>query len=193
MKMLKFAFIAVLALGYIGTSDAQQPAAKSKVPARPAQATTAQTTPAAPADTAAGAPTPAAGWAARCGSVSRDAPLECAIEQTAVLTKTGQTVVLVNIRVPSDTRTPVITIQLPLGLFLPGGTKLQVDDGKATDLQIQTCEQRGCYAGGPMAADLIASMRTGKELKIAFQNLAKESIAIPLPLTDFASAYDKIK
>ena len=70
---------------------------------------------------------------------------------------------------------------------------MQVDDCKATDLQIQTCEQRGCYAGGPLAADLIAAMRTGKELKVSFQNLAKESIAIPMPLTDFAAAYDKIK
>ena len=62
------------------------------------------------------------------------------MEQTAVLTKTGQLIVLINIRVPSDTRAPVAVIQLPLGLNLPAGAKLQVDDGKVTDLQIQTCE-----------------------------------------------------
>ena len=44
------------------------------------------------------------GWVARCTSASRDAPLECAVEQTAVLTKTGQLIVLVNIRVAGDTR-----------------------------------------------------------------------------------------
>ena len=63
----------------------------------------------------------AAGWVVRCTSASRDAPLECAMEQTAVLTKTGQLIVLINIRVPSDTRAPVAVIQLPLGLNLPGG------------------------------------------------------------------------
>ena len=52
------------------------------------------------------------------------------MEQTAVLTKTGQLIVLVNIRVPGDTRAPVAVIQLPLGLNLPAGAKLQVDDGK---------------------------------------------------------------
>ena len=36
-------------------------------------------------------------------------------------------------------------------------------------------------------------MKSGKELKVSFQNLAKESIVIPLPLNDFANAYDKIK
>ena len=61
-------------------------------------------------------------------------------------------IVLVNIRVPSDTHVPIVLVQLPLGLNLPAGAKLQVDDGKVTDLQIQTCENRGCYATMPCRA-----------------------------------------
>ena len=136
---------------------------------------------------------PPPGWVARCTSASRNAPLECAIEETAVLTKTGQLIVLVNIRVTGDTHAPVALVQLPLGLNLPGGAKLQVDDGKPLDLQIQTCENRGCYASTPVAPDMLATLRSGKELKISFQNLGKETITIPMPLTDFAAAYDKIK
>src|SRR6202171_2016826 len=112
-----------------------------------------------PTTAPANAPAPP-GWAAPCTSTSRDAPLECAIEQTAVLSKTGQLIVLVNIRVPSDTHAPVALVQLPLGLNLPVGAKLQVDDGKVTDLQIQTCENRGCYAGTPIAPELLAAMRS---------------------------------
>lgn len=115
------------------------------------------------------------------------------MEQTAVLSKTGQLIVLVNIRVPADTHAPVALVQLPLGLNLPGGAKLQVDDGKATDLQIQTCENRGCYAGSPIAPEFLAALKSGKQLKVSFQNLGKENITIPLPLADFAAAYDKIK
>jgi invasion protein IalB len=84
-------------------------------------------------------------------------------------------------------------VQLPLGLNLPAGARLQVDEGKPADLQIQTCENRGCYANLPVAPDLLAALRSGKQLKISFQNLAKETITIPMPLTDFAAAYDKIK
>lgn len=136
---------------------------------------------------------PPPGWAARCTSISREAPLECAIEQSAVLTKTGQLLVLVNVRVPSDTHTPVVAVQLPLGLNLPVGAKLQVDEGKVVDMQIQTCENRGCYASTPIAPDMLAALKAGKQLKVSFQNLQKETITIPLPLTDFAAAYDKIK
>jgi invasion protein IalB len=169
---------AVMAAGLIGAGHGQQ-APKSKA-APPA----AEATPAA-------APPP--GWAARCTSASREAPLECAIEQTAVMSKTGQLVVLVNIRVPSDTHAPVLLLQLPLGLNLPAGAKVQVDDRKVTDLQIQTCESRGCYASTPVAADLLAALKSGKQMKVAFQTMNKEIVTIPMPLGDFAAAYDKIK
>jgi invasion protein IalB len=180
-------FSLALALVMPGPSFAQAPKAKSP-PA--AQAAPAAATPAATAAPAEAAPaTPASpGWSARCSSASRGAPLECLIEQTAVLTKAGQLVVLIDIRVAADTHAPVAVIQLPLGLNLPAGAKLQVDDGKTTDLQIQTCEQRGCYANAPISPEMLAAMKTGKQLKVSFQNLAKEVISIPMPLTDFAAA-----
>jgi invasion protein IalB len=151
-----------------------------------------------PAAQAAPSPSPSPtaaqpGWAARCSSPGRDAPLECAMEQNAVLTKTGQLVVLVNIRVPGDTRAPVALIQLPLGLNLQAGAKLQVDDTKSVDLPIQTCENRGCYASIPVSPEMLATLRSGKQLKVLFQDLAKETIAIPISLTDFSATYDKIK
>jgi invasion protein IalB len=183
------ALVAILALGSIGASHAQQ-APKSKNAPHAAQT---PATPPAEAAPAAAPASPPPGWAVRCTSASREAPLECAMEQTAVLTKTGQLIVLVNIRVPSDTRVPVAMVQLPLGLNLPGGAKLQVDDGKTADLQIQTCENRGCYAGAAVTPDVLAALKTGKELKLSFQNLGKETITIPMPLTDFATAYEKIK
>ena len=183
---VRLAIAIALMSGLPGLAYAQAPKAKNPPAAQAAPA------PAAAQPEAASTP-PAPGWVARCASTSRDAPLECVAEQTAVLTKTGQLIVLINVRVPGDTHQPVAIIQLPLGLNLPAGAKLQVDEGKTTDLQIQTCEQRGCYANTPIAADMLAAMKTGKQLKVSFQNLAKEVIAIPMPLADFAAAYEKIK
>src|SRR5260370_1561587 len=134
--------LAIVAFGAPGFSDAQQ-APKSKAGPRAAQTTATPATPATPsAPAAAQADTPLAnapappGWAARCNSASRDAPLECAIEQTAVLSKTGQLIVLANIRVPSDTHAPVALVQLPLGLNRPAGPKLQFLDAKPIALHI---------------------------------------------------------
>jgi invasion protein IalB len=189
---VKISRLAILAAFVVtastGFGHAQQaPKAKSTPRPAPSASPSPQTEPA-PANNA-----PPAGWAARCASASREAPLECVMEQTAVLSKTGQLIVLANIRVPSDTRAPVALVQLPLGLNLPGGAKLQVDDGKTTDLQVQTCEARGCYASTPIAPELLTALKSGKQLKVSFQNLGKETITIPMPLADFAAAYDKIK
>lgn len=186
MQSRLVALAAAAVLMSTGAASAQQGAKKNATP--PAT----QPTPAPTQPQAEGAPGQS-GWIVRCTSVSRDAPLECAMEQNAVLTKTGQTVVLINIRIAPDTRTPIALLQLPLGLNLPVGAKLQVDEGKTVDLQIQTCENRGCYASTPLAPDLLAALRSGKQLKVSFQNMAKETIAIPMPLGDFAAAYDKIK
>src|SRR3954451_10695416 len=68
-------------------AHAQQGAKKSAAPSAPA----AQPAPAPTQPQADGAAAQQAGWVVRCTSVSRDAPLECAMEQNAVLTKTGQT------------------------------------------------------------------------------------------------------
>jgi len=189
MSLRLASIVLVLAVGMSGPGHAQQGKAKAAPRAAP--------TPAMPSTGQAETPPANApalpGWIARCTSASRDAPLECAIEQTAVLTKTGQTVVLVSIRVPGDSHMPVALLQLPLGINLPAGAKFAVDDGNAVDLQIQTCENRGCFASTPIAPQLMNALKTGKQLNVSFQTLAKETIAIPMPLTDFAAAYDKIK
>lgn len=182
----KSLFIAI-ALFAVANSGHAQTKGKSAAPAAPAPA------PSSAAPHADAAPAANPGWVTRCTSASRDAPLECAMEQTAVLSKTGQLVVLINIRVPGDTRTPVALIQLPLGLNLPVGAKLQIDEGKPVDVQIQTCEARGCYINAPIGADVLAQLKSGKQLKVLFQNLGKETITIPMPLADFAAVYEKIK
>ncbi|MEH2533522.1 invasion protein IalB [Bradyrhizobium sp. AZCC 1588] len=184
---IKLAVVAAALFGMCGYSQAQALKTKNAAPA-------AQPTPVPTAGPAEGANTSAPpGWVARCSSASRGAPLECAIEQSAVLTKTGQLIVLINIRVSAETRTPVGIVQLPLGLNLPAGAKLQVDDGMTSDLQVQTCEARGCYANAQISPDMLAALKSGKQLKVSFQNMAKETITIPMPLADFSAAYEKIK
>ena len=66
-----------------GAAYAQQ-GTKKNAPAPAAQPAPATTQPQAD-----GSPAQQPGWIVRCTSASRDAPLECAMEQNAVLTKTG--------------------------------------------------------------------------------------------------------
>jgi invasion protein IalB len=155
-----------------------------------AQATQQPT--AAPAPAAA-APSPAGAWAVRCSATSRQGPLDCSTDESAVMNNTGQVLVAFSVRVPSDTRSPVVLVQMPLGLFLPAQLKLQVDAKDAKSYPIQTCDASGCYVGMPLDADLLDQMKAGKDLKATFQNLQHKDMTVTLPLQGFAEAYAKIQ
>jgi len=166
-------------------------------PARPPAQTGSQTPPAtplpAPGATPAQPQTLDHNWTTRCGSKTRVGSLECTVEQSLVKSDTRQLVLLVRVGVPGDTRTPVLQLQLPLGIYLPAGVILRVDDKKVAELAVQTCDAAGCYISGPLAADLLAAMQTGKTLHISFQSVSRETLDLTMPLAGFSTAFDGIK
>jgi invasion protein IalB len=198
---LRWILVACTAMGLAFTfpAPAQQvkPAPK---PARTPQAPLPAGPPPAPAPTGdAAASLPAQPeWTSRCASDGRHGALECAIEQNVFLSKTGQLIAAVSVRVPADTHQPAFTVQVPLGLFLPAGISLQVDDNRPMSLAIQTCDAKGCYAVTPISPEMLGALKAGKKLAITFQNLSRENISrenisVPLQLANFAQAYQKIE
>lgn len=132
-------------------------------------------------------------WATQCNATVRDGEISCFMEQKIALRESGQLVVAITIQVPPETRVPSVVIQVPLGVFLPGGVIAQVDDGLAQTYEIKTCDQAGCYAGDPLSSALLTAMETGETLNIKFQNFSQEEIVIPVPLTGFLDSYYKIR
>src|SRR6185437_16808677 len=101
-------------------------------------------------------------WISRCASATRHTVPQCFIKQTAVLTKTGQTVASVTVRVPPDDAKPLLMIQVPVGLYLPAGITIKIDDAAPKKLVVQTCDLKGCYAGEQVTAEMLRSLRSGK-------------------------------
>jgi invasion protein IalB len=190
----------LLFAGVAGAAGAQSPAAKPNH---------AGTSPAAPAERKSNVAPPvtraqqlpnvnlqeatSTGWTSKCTSESRRSPVECTIEQSAVLANTGQVVTMATVRVPSDSHQPLLMIQVPIGLYLPAGLNLQIDENKSEPLALQTCDLKGCYTATQLSPELLGSMKTGKRLAITFQNLARNDITVRLTLDNFAEAYKKIE
>ncbi len=111
MRQVQYFIWGILFLVLLGPASAQtavHPRHHAKTPRVAAGAESASA-----GDAAAAKPGAAgtANWATRCSSATRGAPLDCSIEQSAVLTKTGQLIVLVSIRIPAQPRSPVILVQ----------------------------------------------------------------------------------
>jgi invasion protein IalB len=168
-----------------GSLLAQQTKQQTRAPAKAAEGKPAASAPEqAPARPA---------WNAVCTSASRQGEVDCAMEQTAVLTQTGQLVTKVVVRVPGSTRAPLILLQLPMGLYLPGGIGVEVDDNKPEQFSLQTCDAHGCYGGGPLSKELLGALEHGSRLTVTFQNPAQEKIKVPMAIGNFAEAYTRIK
>jgi invasion protein IalB len=115
------------------------------------------------------------------------------MEQTAVLKQTGQVVTKVVLRVPAQTRAPVMMIQVPIGLYLPAGITVQIDAKKPQQFPVQTCDMSGCFAGTQVAKELLDELTSGSQLSVIFQNASQEKITVPMALSNFGDAYNRIK
>lgn len=172
---------ALLTLGLLAL-----PAAAQESQPAPAQAAPEAMT-AAPDD--AGPPP----WSARCSAATRDAALDCQIEQRAVVTETGQLLLLVTIGVPGESRQPMLSIRTPLQLFLPAGVRIDIDGRNAQKLDFQTCDQQGCYVRGPISNTLLEAMFKGMKLNIIIESLNRQQLTVPMSLEGFTAVYERVR
>ncbi len=90
---------------------------------------------------------------------------------------------------------PVMVITLPLGVFLPAGIQLTVDDSKedAVRAPFIQCIQDGCQARAPLDDKLITKMKGGKRMIVAFLTPQQKQLAFPISLNGFTAAIDSLK
>jgi invasion protein IalB len=115
------------------------------------------------------------------------------MEEDVALSSTGQLVASVVVRTLPDTHKPVMMIQTPIGLYLPAGLSLQIDNGKAMPIPLDTCGPQGCFAEMQISPDLLSALKAGKRLSITYQNSAKNNVVVPLVLDNFGESFQKIQ
>jgi invasion protein IalB len=131
------------------------------------------------------------GWRVECANDGK--ALDCRAINRVNHRETQQLIAAVAIRIPPDTKKPVMTIQLPLGIQVSGNVTIRVDDGKPEHYPIQTCTQTGCLSGAPASDALIGALRSGRDVKVSFHSLTSQTVTVTMPLAGFALAYNKIK
>ncbi|MFO1067612.1 MAG: invasion associated locus B family protein [Geminicoccaceae bacterium] len=141
---------------------------------------------------AAPAPPP---WSTRCVSEARAVAPACTAEQTVLVRQQQNNQVLLTLRLQAPaSRSPLtFSVQTPLGLLLPAGLTLQVDETPPLTLPLQTCDNAGCYAATPLNDELARAYGAGGRLRIGLQTAAGETLTIEIPLEGFAEALERIR
>jgi invasion protein IalB len=84
----------------------------------------------------------------------------------------------------------VLRVTLPLGMQLPQGTRVIVDQGQPMNAPYVICFTNGCMADYEASGELIGKLKKGQGLVVQGMNSQGQPISLVLPLNDFGKAYD---
>jgi invasion protein IalB len=84
----------------------------------------------------------------------------------------------------------LLRIIVPLGMQIQPGTRVLIDQGQPATAPYNICFPIGCQADYPVSDDMVKQMKGGKTLTLQAINMQNTPISLPLPLADFAKAYD---
>jgi len=84
----------------------------------------------------------------------------------------------------------VLRVTLPLGMMLPQGTRVIVDQGQPMNAPYVICFTNGCMADYEASGELIGKLKKGQGLAVQGMNSQGQPITLVLPLSDFGKAYD---
>jgi invasion protein IalB len=212
-----FALLAATALTavlLVPDAQAQQPTPAPSAPAAAPKAKAApkaapKATPAAPAPSAQQAPPPAAG-APAAGAQPPDQQVQliyapwtkfCLKGQDANAKQvcftgkdgrieSGQPVIAAVIIEPEGETKKILRVTLPLGMQLVHGTRVIVDNNPPAQSPYVICFANGCMSDYEVTPELLANLKKGQNLVIQAINSNGAPLTLPLPLAEFAKAYD---
>jgi len=167
---------------------AQKPAAQKTAPAKPA-APAAQA-PAAPEQAAAAPPqlmySP---WIKVCGKGPETNNKQVCVVSKDGRLENGMPVAIVQLFEPEG-EPRVLRITVPLGMQLQHGTRVIIDQGQPAQEPYKICFPVGCMSDYPVTDDIIQRLKKGQTITLQAINMQGTPISLPLPLSDFAKAYD---
>src|SRR5262249_11820406 len=82
----------------------------------------------------------------------------------------------------------IFRIALPLGMQLPQGTRLVVDQDQPLSGRYIVCLPNGCMADFEVNTEFVGKLKKGQQVVLQGINLPGQAASYPLPLADFAKA-----
>ena len=91
---------------------------------------------------------------------------------------------------PEGETKKILRVTLPLGMQLVHGTRVIVDNNPPAQSPYVICFQNGCMSDYEVTPELLANMKKGQNLVVQAINSNGAPLTLPLPLAEFAKAYD---
>ncbi|WP_230530755.1 invasion associated locus B family protein [Microvirga roseola] len=131
-------------------------------------------------------------WQMRCETPAGATAEQCALVQNVVAEDRPNITLVIIVLKNADGVTRHLRVVAPLGILLPSGLGLKIDDTDIGRVGFVRCLAAGCVAEVVMEDALIEQMKTGKSATFIVFQTPEEGIGIPVSLNGFAAGFDAL-
>lgn len=117
---------------------------------------------------------------------------QCAIMQNVVAQNRPDIGLSVVVLKAADGKSRILRVLAPLGVLLPNGLGLFIDQTDKGRAYFVRCFADGCYAEVALEDQMIAELSKGKSAIFTLFQTPEEGIGIPVDLTEFGKAYEAL-
>ena len=131
-------------------------------------------------------------WEMRCETPPGAPKEQCALLQRVEAEDKPNVSLVVIVLKTSDGKSRLLRVVAPLGVLLPSGLGLKIDNADVGRAGFVRCLPTGCVAEVAMEDKLIDQLKAGTTATFIIFQTPEEGIGIPLTLTGFKDGYDKL-
>ena len=131
-------------------------------------------------------------WEMRCETPPGAARDQCALMQSVAAEDKPNVNLVVIVLKTADGKSRLLRVIAPLGVLLPSGLGLKIDQTDIGRAGFVRCLPSGCIAEVVMEDKLLEQLRTGETATFIIFQTPEEGIGIPLALNGFKDAFEKL-
>ena len=131
-------------------------------------------------------------WQIRCDTPPGAKSEQCALIQSVTAEDRANVGLTVIVLKTADAKSRLMRVVAPLGVLLPSGLGLKIDNADIGRAGFVRCLPNGCIAEVVMDDELVQKLRTGKTATFIIFQTPEEGIGFPMSLAGFAEGYDKL-
>jgi len=131
-------------------------------------------------------------WFLRCGNTAQGVE-RCVLFQDLVNQNDQQPLMQIAVGLWGPEALRGIIITLPLGITLPPGIEITIDEQPVGRAPFFQCTQNGCQSRAPLTDDLLTKMKSGQSGAVSFVDAGGRVVPIPFSLQGYTAGFAAIR
>ncbi|MEH3117539.1 MAG: invasion associated locus B family protein [Methylorubrum populi] len=132
-------------------------------------------------------------WQLRCETPAGAKSEQCALVQYVAAEDRPNLNLVVIVLKTADNRGYLLRVVAPLGVLLPSGLGLKIDQTDIGRASFVRCLSTGCVAEVVMDDGLIKSLRNGAQATFIIFQTPEEGVGVPVSMKGFGPGFDTLK